>query len=220
VAIQVVAGISEGCVQAGCALVGGETAEMPGMYGPGHYDLAGFCVGAVERAGIIDGQKIQAGDALVGMPSTGVHSNGYSLVRRLVDDLDWSEAHGLGEPLADALLAPTRIYVQECLELARSVELRGLVHITGGGFDGNIPRILPEGLGARLFAGSWSIPPIFQLLERLGELTSRDMHRTFNNGLGMIAVVPAEQAEEAAALCGGVVVGETIEDSAQGVVVE
>ena len=220
VAVQVVAGISEGCVRAGCALVGGETAEMPGMYGPGHYDLAGFSVGAVERNGIIDGSRIQAGDVLVGMASSGVHSNGYSLVRRLVEDLDWSEEHGLGEPLADALLRPTRIYVEECQALSREVDIRGLVHITGGGFPGNIPRILPDGLGAVLRQGTWTVPPIFGLLQRLGGLSQRDMNRTFNNGLGMIAIVPPEEAERAAEICGGQLVGEVVVDPEQGLTVE
>lgn len=207
VAVEVVKGIAEGCKQAGCALIGGETAEMPGMYGPGHYDLAGFCVGAVERAELIDGTRVAAGDALVGIPSSGVHSNGYSLVRRLVNDLDWSEEHGLGAPLAEVLLTPTRIYTPEVRILKSDFDLRGLVHITGGGFPGNIPRILPEGLGAQLHVGSWPGLPIFGLLKRLGSLSYAEMHRTFNNGLGMIAIVPQDQAASAANAVGGHVVG-------------
>ena len=213
VAVEVVAGIAAGCRQAGCALVGGETAEMPGMYGPGHYDLAGFCVGAVERDQIVDGSGIQAGDKVVGIASSGLHSNGYSLVRRLVDPLDWSLEHGLGEPLALALLRPTRIYVKETLSLLRDHAARGFVHVTGGGFTENIPRVLPEGLGVRLHAGSWEIPPIFGLLARLGDLSPADLHRTFNNGLGLLAVLPAERAEEAAAAVGGQIVGEVVEDA-------
>lgn len=213
VAVEVVKGIAEGCKQAGCALIGGETAEMPGMYGPGHYDLAGFCVGAVERAEMIDGTRIAAGDALVGIPSSGVHSNGYSLVRKLVDGLDWSEEHGLGAPLEEVLLTPTRIYTPEVRALKAGFDLRGLVHITGGGFPGNIPRILPEGLGAQLHVGSWPGLPIFGLLKRLGDLSYADMHRTFNNGLGMIAVVPKDQAAAAAQAVDGFVVGTVTEDS-------
>ncbi|MED5369604.1 MAG: phosphoribosylformylglycinamidine cyclo-ligase [Myxococcota bacterium] len=184
--VQVVEGIAEGCRQAGCALIGGETAEMPGMYGPGHYDLAGFAVGVVEKAQILSGDSIQAGDILWGFSSSGIHSNGYSLVRRLVDDLDWDQEHGLGAPLADVLLAPTRIYVREMLALRAQV--KGWVHVTGGGFYENIPRILPQGLGAEIRLGSWEIPPIFGLLERLGGLSTRDLYRTFNMGVGLIGV--------------------------------
>jgi len=220
VAVQVVIGIAEGCRRAGCALVGGETAEMPGLYGAGHYDLAGFVVGAVERDAIIDGRKIQAGDALVGLPSSGVHSNGYSLVRKICDGLDWEDAHGLGRPLGEVLLEPTRIYVRECRTLRERVEVRGLVHITGGGFTQNIPRVLPPGLGAVLWKGSWSTPPIFALLRGRGSLSDADMYRTFNNGLGLIAVVPADQAEEAAAAVGGTVVGEVRADAEGRAVVE
>jgi phosphoribosylformylglycinamidine cyclo-ligase len=219
VAVQVVEGIADGCRQSGCSLVGGETAEMPGMYGAGHYDLAGFCVGVVERDQIIDGTRIQPGDALVGLPSSGVHSNGFSLVRKLVDSLDWSEEHGLGAPLAEVLLAPTRIYVRDLAALRESVDVRGVVHITGGGFSGNIPRVLPAGLGAVLDRGSWVAPPIFDLLQRLGDVSERDMHRTFNCGIGMVVVVPAEQATAAAASVGGWVVGRVVEDPAHGVVV-
>lgn len=217
VAVEVVSGIADGCRQAGCSLVGGETAEMPGMYGPGHYDLAGFCVGVVERARILDGSRIQAGDALIGLPSSGVHANGYSLVRKLVEPLDWTEEHGLGAPLGDVLLRPTRIYVRDLARLRGEVDVRGLVHITGGGFPGNIPRVLPDGLGAHLVAGSWPELPIFRLLRQLGDLSDADMHRTFNNGLGMIAVVPAAQAAQAAACVAGHVVGRVVEG--EGVVV-
>ncbi len=219
VAVSVVEGIAAGCRQAGCALIGGETAEMPGMYQRGHYDLAGFCVGVVERTKILEGRGIRVGDRLVGMASSGVHSNGYSLVRHLLDGLDWSVEHGLGRPLGEVLLEPTRIYVRPCLDLARESGVKGFVHITGGGFTGNIPRILPEGLGARLYAGSWSVPPIFALLRQVGGLSDLEMYRTFNNGLGMIGVFPPDEAAAAAARCGGMVVGEVVADAEQAVVV-
>jgi phosphoribosylformylglycinamidine cyclo-ligase len=207
VAIDVVKGIAAGCEQAGCALIGGETAEMPGMYAPGHYDLAGFVVGAVEKAQVIDGTRIAKGDALVGVPSSGIHSNGYSLVRKIVDGLDWDQEHGLGRPLGEVLLEPTRIYVKDCAALSEVADVRGLVHITGGGLIENIPRVLPTGLGVELWPGCWTAPPIFGLLRREGGLTDRDMHRTFNCGLGMVAVVPQGEAKAAAEAVGGTVVG-------------
>lgn len=207
VTVDVVKGIAEGCRQAGCALLGGETAEMPGMYGPGHYDLAGFCVGAVERSEILSPDNIQEGDALIGVPSSGVHSNGYSLVRRLVDDLDWSEEHGLGAPLSEVLLAPTVIYTPQCRTLIQTFGARGLAHITGGGILENVPRMLPDHLSARIRRGSWPRPPIFPFLQALGDLSEREMHRTFNNGIGLVAAVPAAVAEEAAAAVGGTVIG-------------
>lgn len=218
IAVGVVAGIADGCVQAGCALIGGETAEMPGMYGPGHYDLAGFAVGAVERERLVDGARIVAGDAVVGLPSSGVHSNGYSLVRRLVDSLDWAEHHGLDRPLGEVLLTPTRIYVREVLDLLAHHDVRGLVHITGAGLPGNIPRVLPPGLGVVLDRGSWEEPPIFDLLRRLGSLREADMLDTFNCGLGMVIIVPPAEAEAVAARAGGRVVGRVVEDTQQAVV--
>jgi phosphoribosylformylglycinamidine cyclo-ligase len=219
VTIQIVESIAEGCRQAGCALIGGETAEMPGMYAPGHYDLAGFCVGAVERDAIIDGARIQAGDVLVGIPSSGIHSNGYSLVRKLTDDLDPSAEHGLGAPLSEVLLRPTRIYVPECRALIDDLDVRGLVHVTGGGLLENIPRILPDGLGVTMQRDAWVRPPIFDLLQRLGGLSEREMNRTFNVGLGMIAIVPAAQAEAAALMVEGSVVGQVVETVGDRVVV-
>lgn len=214
---RVVAGIAEGCRQAGCALIGGETAEMPGMYAPGHYDLAGFCVGVVERDQILDGSRVQAGDRLVGIASSGLHSNGYSLVRQLLDPLpmerdDW----GLGRPLGQLLLEPTRIYVKMILELRQRYDLRGAVHITGGGFTGNIPRMLPEGLGAVIRRGSWTVPPIFSLLQRRGDLGEAEMFRIFNNGIGMVLIVPASQAEALAAEVGWLI-GDVVPDTEHGV---
>jgi phosphoribosylformylglycinamidine cyclo-ligase len=193
VAVSVVEGIAEGCRISGCALLGGETAEMPGMYAPGHYDLAGFAVGVVERDRLLTGADISEGDLLVGIPSSGLHSNGFSLVRRLVDDLDWSEQHGLGAPLADILMTPTRIYVRDVLD--NLAIIKGLVHVTGGGFYENIPRVVPEGLGVRVELGTWDIPGIFSLLEKLGGLSQRDLYTTFNMGIGMIAVVAKGDAE-------------------------
>ncbi|MBM4391363.1 MAG: phosphoribosylformylglycinamidine cyclo-ligase [Deltaproteobacteria bacterium] len=209
----VIASIAEGCRQAGCALIGGETAEMPGMYAPRHYDLAGFCVGVVERSAVLDGRDIQAGDKLVGLPSSGVHSNGYSLVRHLLDKLpmdvdDW----GLGAPLGEVLLRPTRIYVRQLLALRQQFGLLGAVHITGGGFTGNVPRVLPRGLGAIMQRGSWPELPIFALLRAQGELSDDEMYRTFNCGLGMVLVVRAGEAEALAAAAAGFVVGEVVAD--------
>ncbi|MFN7142876.1 MAG: phosphoribosylformylglycinamidine cyclo-ligase [Myxococcota bacterium] len=217
---QVVAGIAEGCRQAGCALIGGETAEMPGMYSPGHYDLAGFCVGAVERDAILDGSNIRPGDALVGLPSSGVHSNGYSLVRHLLDALpmdrdDWN----LGAPLGEVLLRPTRIYVKQLLDLRTRYELLGMAHITGGGFTGNVPRVLPKGLGARIDKGSWPVPPIFDLLRARGNLGDAEMYRTFNNGIGMVVVVRPDVADAFAVEAGGFRIGRVVEDEAQEAVV-
>ncbi len=201
VAESVVAGIAEGCRQAGCALVGGETAEMPGMYHGADYDLAGFCVGVVERSGIIDGSKVRAGDAIIGMASSGVHSNGYSLVRKLVS-LTGADATTQveGRALFDRLLEPTRIYVRSMLALAAALPVHGFAHITGGGLTDNIPRVLPETLDAVLERRSWHRDPVFEWLARAGSIATAEMHRTFNCGLGMIAIVPADRADEALAL--------------------
>ena len=212
---QVVRGIAEGCRQAGCALIGGETAEMPGMYDPGHYDLAGFAVGVVERDAIVDGSAIQAGDALVGIPSSGLHSNGFSLVRKLVADHDLDADYGLGGPLADALLAPTRIYVRDLLALRGTY--RGAAHITGGGLVENVTRPFPDGLGAVLDAASWPEPRIFGLLREAGGLTEGEMYRTFNCGLGMVVVVAPADAERVAEEVGGWVVGEVVEGDGVGI---
>ena len=201
VAEAVVRGIVEGCAQAGAALVGGETAEMPGIYYGEDYDLAGFCVGVVEKDAIIDGSAVRAGDAIVGLASSGPHSNGYSLIRKL---LALSAAGGdirlEGKPLLDRLLAPTRIYVKPLLALARQLEVHGLAHITGGGLTDNIPRVLPDGLEAVLERRRWHRDPVFDWLQQVGHIESAEMYRTFNCGIGMIAVVPQEQAAQAVAL--------------------
>lgn len=204
----IVKGISDGCEQAGCALIGGETAEMPGMYSAGEYDIAGFSVGIVDRAKIIDGSTIVPGDVVLGLASSGLHSNGFSLVRRvLLDDKGYSltgTVDGLnGQLLGDVLLEPTRIYVKAVLELLRSVEIKGMAHITGGGFIENIPRMLPEGVNVDIDYGAWPLPPIFEILKRDGGLSWDDLFRTFNMGIGMVLVVPQEQAAQAIEIATG-----------------
>lgn len=199
----IVSGVAEGCVQAGCALVGGETAEMPGFYPENEYDLAGFTVGAVDKAKILDTGKMRAGDLILALPSSGVHSNGFSLVRR-VFDLEGKDLHRkvpeLGGELGPALLTPTRIYVKPVLKLMESVEVRGVSHITGGGFYENIPRCLPDGLRARIDRSAVRVPPLFDLIAREGDIPERDMFNTFNMGAGMALVVPAADADRALAL--------------------
>jgi phosphoribosylformylglycinamidine cyclo-ligase len=196
VAERVVAGIAEGCRISGCALIGGETAEMPGMYAAGDYDLAGFCVGAVERGEQLTGDKVADGDVLLGLASSGVHSNGYSLVRRLAEDKGWK----LDRPalfdsdtlLIDALIAPTRIYVKSLLPFIRSGRINALAHITGGGLLENIPRVLPKGLHARIDAGAWEQPRLMAFLQAQGNIEPAEMARTFNCGIGMVLAVPAD----------------------------
>jgi phosphoribosylformylglycinamidine cyclo-ligase len=209
---SVVAGIAEGCRQAGCALLGGETAEMPGMYAPGHYDLAGFAVGIVERDAILDGRDVRPGWRLVGIPSSGLHSNGYSLVRKVLVDSGrydlTADPGGLGAPLGEVLLTPTRIYVKQLAALRAAHPIGALCHITGGGLPGNLPRVLPDGCGVRLYDGSWVVPPVMRLLEKEGGLAEADMFRTFNCGVGMVAAVPADAAQALAAEAGGWVIGE------------
>lgn len=197
----IVAGVAEGCVQAGCALIGGETAEMPGMYQDGEYDIAGFSVGIVDRKKMVDGTKIRPGDAVIGLASTGVHSNGFSLVRKLLLEqkgykLD-AQIEGLNGTLGEALLTPTKIYVKTILALLKAVEVKGMAHITGGGFLENIPRCLPDGVNVEIDYGSWPILPIFELMQRDGGISNNDMFRTFNMGIGMVLIVPEEQAEQA-----------------------
>lgn len=198
VASQVVASIGRGCEMAGCALIGGETAEMPGMYESGDYDLAGFAVGIVEKSKIIDGSKVAAGDVLIGLPSSGPHSNGYSLIRKVLEHSNTSLDEELeGKPLAEWLLAPTRIYVKPLLKLMQSVPVHALSHITGGGLLDNIPRVLPEGAQALLNADSWELSPVFKWLQKAGNISDREMQRTFNCGIGMVLVVAEEQADTA-----------------------
>jgi phosphoribosylformylglycinamidine cyclo-ligase len=196
VAEAVVRGIVEGCVQAGCALVGGETAEMPGIYHGADYDLAGFCVGVVEKDAIIDGSAVVAGDAIVGLGSSGPHSNGYSLIRRLVA-LDGATPATMleGRNLFDRLLAPTRIYVKPLLALLRAMPVHALAHITGGGLSDNIPRVLPAGLEAVLERRRWPQDPVFAWLQRTARIDAAEMYRTFNCGIGMAVIVPRERAD-------------------------
>jgi len=198
VAEQVVAGIARGCELAGCALIGGETAEMPGMYPIGEYDLAGFAVGVVEKDRLITGADIRAGDVVLGLASSGPHSNGYSLIRKIVELTQADLAAPFhGRSLGETLLAPTRIYVRPLLALMQALPVKGLAHITGGGLTGNIPRILPEGLTAHLDAQAWTWPPVFQWLQQAGGVATDEMYRTFNCGIGMVVVVDARDAEAA-----------------------
>ncbi|MFB9274863.1 phosphoribosylformylglycinamidine cyclo-ligase [Cohnella cellulosilytica] len=198
----IVKGIADGCEQAGCALIGGETAEMPGMYSEGEYDIAGFTVGIVDRPKAIDGSTIKVGDAVIGFASSGIHSNGFSLVRRLLLEqkgysLTDKPAELEGRTLGDVLIEPTRIYVKQILKLLESVSVKGMAHITGGGFIENIPRVLPEGVNVDINRGSWPVLPIFSLLQQAGSITDRDMYTTFNMGIGMVLVVPEAQAAQA-----------------------
>ncbi|MCA0984375.1 phosphoribosylformylglycinamidine cyclo-ligase [Halobacillus yeomjeoni] len=197
---QIVKGIADGCEQSGAALVGGETAEMPGMYELDEYDLAGFVVGMADKNDIITGESIRPGDVLIGLSSSGVHSNGFSLVRRIVEEegLDYKETYPpFDRPLGEELLTPTKIYVRAIQRLRQAVSIKGLAHITGGGFYENIPRTLPEGLGVSIQQGSWDIPDVFRFLQQQGSLTGEDMYGVFNMGIGMVAVVPAQEADEA-----------------------
>ncbi len=202
-----VAGIAEGCKQAGCALIGGETAEMPGLYTKGDYDLAGFAVGAAERGTLIDGSSVQEGDVILGLASNGVHSNGFSLVRRILERAGLKPSDPApfapGAKLGDALLAPTRIYVKSCLAGVRTGKVKALAHITGGGLYENIPRVLPRGLVAEIDAGAWKLPPVFAWLKQAGGVEAGEMARTFNCGIGMMAICNASHAKELSALFAG-----------------
>ena len=200
---QIVSGVAEGCVQSACALVGGETAEMPGFYPEDEYDLAGFCVGVVNKDKILDKESVRPGDAILGLASSGVHSNGFSLVRKVFDirreNLPALTAYDekLGKSLLDALLTPTRIYVQSVLPLLTQVNVRSICHITGGGFYENIPRALPAGVSASIQKSSYSVPPIFRKIQAAGDIPERDMYNTFNMGLGLCVIVPREEAGKA-----------------------
>jgi phosphoribosylformylglycinamidine cyclo-ligase len=192
---QIVTGIADGCAQAGCALIGGETAEHPGVMPADQYDLAGFGVGIVDRERMLGAGRVQAGDAVVAMASTGLHSNGYSLARRIVDDLDLAQDYGLRvQSLGEALLRPTRIYAPACLELARRGAVHALCHVTGGGIEGNLGRVLPDGLGAAVDTATFSPPDVFGVLQREGKVATAEMWRTFNMGAGMLAIVPDGRA--------------------------
>lgn len=198
-AASVIGGIAAGCKQAGCALVGGETAEMPGMYHGEDYDVAGFCVGVVEKSQIIDGSQVRPGDALIALAASGPHSNGYSLIRKIleVSGCDPRTTMLAGRPLADHLLAPTRIYVAACLDLIASHEVHALAHLTGGGFWENIPRVLPAGAKAVIDEGSWQWPAVFDWLQQTGNVSRREMYRTFNCGVGMVIALPQAQVDSA-----------------------
>jgi phosphoribosylformylglycinamidine cyclo-ligase len=222
---QIVKGISDGCMEAGCALIGGETAEMPGFYKEDEYDLAGFSVGIVDRKRMIDGSSIKEGDVLIGLESSGVHSNGYSLVRKLVVEqknrlMDYEER--LGMTIGEELLKPTRIYVRSVLKAIDKFNINGIAHITGGGFIENIPRILPQGLQARVMIGKWPIKPIFSLIQEWGEIEERQMYNTFNMGIGMVLACPESQADGLIKLfieenCPAYIIGQ-VEQGEEGVV--
>jgi len=203
----IVSGVAEGCRQAGCALVGGETAEMPGMYEGGEYDIAGYTTGVVEKSKLIDGSKVKVGDVLVGIASTGVHSNGFSLVRKIIADAGLSlkqtvEEFG-GKTLGEVLLTPTRIYVKQVLDVIRNCDVHGICHITGGGFDENIPRVLLDGQGVEVNEGSWEILPVFKMLEKWGNVPHREMFNIFNMGVGMVVVLDASEAQKAIDILAG-----------------
>ncbi len=200
-ATEVIKGVAAGCEQAGCALIGGETAEMPGMYPADEYDLAGFAVGIVEKSEIIDGALVTEGDILLGLASNGAHSNGYSLIRKIIDvkRIDLS-AKLAGQTLSDLIMAPTRIYVKPVLKLIKSVNVKGLANITGGGLIENLPRVLPRGLAAHIARGAWPIPPLFAWLKEQGNVADREMYRVFNCGIGMVVIVCPDEAEKAEAL--------------------
>lgn len=197
-AARVVGGIAKGCELAGCALIGGETAEMPGMYPQGEYDLAGFAVGIVEKSEIIDGSSVKEGDAVIGIASSGPHSNGFSLIRKVVEvsGKSWETKLPDGRTVADAVMEPTRIYVRQTLEVMKSVTIKGMAHITGGGLLENVPRVLPEGAQAVINAGSWVRPEIFNWLQKEGRIEDKEMYRVFNNGIGLVVIVAKEEAEK------------------------
>ena len=224
---EIVSGIADGCVQSGCALVGGETAEMPGFYPVDEYDVAGFCVGMVDKKKIIDGSRLEKGDVLIGIASSGVHSNGFSLVRK-VFDINEETIHNtyeeLSKPLGETLLTPTKIYVKAVLNLIENIDVKAISHITGGGFYENIPRMMKEGLTARIKKDAVPVLPIFKVIQRVGNIPERDMFNTFNMGIGMIAAVPACQADKAIEILNNI--GETavihgeVAEGSDGVVLE
>ncbi len=224
---EIVKGVADGCVMGGCALVGGETAEMPGFYPEDEYDVAGFAVGVVDKGKILDSSKIKAGDAIIGLASSGVHSNGFSLVRKVFNINDQkvkSFVPELGMSLGDALLTPTKIYVKPVLDLISKVEVKSICHITGGGFYENIPRALPEGITAKIKKDSYPVPPIFTLIQKEGNIPEHDMYNTYNMGIGMMLVVDKADADKAVKVLEengekAYIIGETI-TSGEGVVIE
>ncbi len=224
---QIVKGVADGCVMAGCALVGGETAEHPGMMAEDEYDIAGYSTGIVDKSKIIDNSKIKAGDTVIGLASTGVHSNGFSLVRKVFNINEQkvkSFVPELGMSLGEALLTPTKIYVKSVLDLISKVEVKGVSHITGGGFYENLPRMLPDGIGAKIKKGSYPVPPIFDLIQKEGNIPERDMYNTFNMGVGMAIVVDSSNAAKAVEILkengeNAFIIGETVESS-DGVIFE
>jgi phosphoribosylformylglycinamidine cyclo-ligase len=214
VAARVIGGIAKGCEEAGAALIGGETAEMPDMYAVGEYDLAGFCVGVVERDELVDGRDVVAGDAVIGLASSGPHSNGYSLIRRVLESVELAQGNGAprygsidGVPIEDLLLAPTRIYVRSLLSLMRKVKVKAMAHITGGGITENLPRVLPDGVHASIDVNAWPQGPVFDWLAERGRIAADEMRRTFNCGIGMTVVVGRDEAP--AALAALAALGET-----------
>jgi len=220
-AAALVEGVAEGCRQSGCALLGGETAEMPDLYQEGHFDLAGFAVGVVEKNAIIDGSRVAAGDVLIGLPSSGVHSNGFSLVRKILEvnkiSYTMNEVEGFGEEVVGAaLLTPTRIYARDAAALIQAADVRAMAHITGGGLPENLPRVIPGELHARIERSSWRVPPVFEALQRLGNVADDEMLRTFNMGIGFVAIVPAADEQKAiAAVPGAAKIGEVVSGGGQ-----
>ncbi|WP_312681816.1 phosphoribosylformylglycinamidine cyclo-ligase [Lactococcus taiwanensis] len=209
---QVVAGVAEGCLQAGAALIGGETAEMPDMYGEADYDLAGFAVGVAEKSQLINGEKdVEAGDVLLGLASSGIHSNGYSLVRKVFADFDMNESlPELDQSLIDTLLTPTKIYVKELLPLIKAGKIKGIAHITGGGFHENLPRMFGKHLAAEVNEGTWPVLPIFKALEKYGEIKHEEMYEIFNMGIGMVLAVSPDEAADVKAQLGAYELGEMV----------
>jgi phosphoribosylformylglycinamidine cyclo-ligase len=211
---RIVAGVVEGCRRAGCALIGGETAELPDLYAEGDYDLAGFAVGVVEREAIIDGSAVRVGDRILGLESAGLHANGYALARRIVFDVlrlePWDPWPAVGRPVAEALLEPTRIYVDAALGLLRAARVHAMAHVTGGGLTGNLPRVLPPGCRAVIRRGAWTVPPIFVALQQAGRIADDEMFRTFNMGLGYAIVLP--ESEVGAAVAALTAAGERVHD--------
>ncbi|HEY0221428.1 MAG TPA: phosphoribosylformylglycinamidine cyclo-ligase [Lactovum miscens] len=219
---QVIAGVAEGCIQSGTALIGGETAEMPGMYGTNDYDLAGFAVGVAEKVNLIDGEKnVKAGDVLLGLPSSGIHSNGYSLVRKIFSGFDLNTfLPELNAPLKEILLTPTKIYVKELLPLIKENKINGIAHVTGGGFHENLPRMFSNDLAAEIIEGSWEILPIFKALEKYGEIKHEEMYEIFNMGIGMVLAVDAGSAEAIKSELNAFEIGKIVERQDQAVVIK